>query len=64
MEYLGYSITRQGIQPIKNKVEAILNIKATKARKQNMTKLYQIIGIVKYYRDMWFHRRELLAPYY
>jgi hypothetical protein len=30
IEYLGYWITRQGIQPIQNKVEmsAILNIKA------------------------------------
>jgi hypothetical protein len=34
IEYLGYWITRQGIQPIRNKVEAILNIKATKTRKE------------------------------
>jgi hypothetical protein len=35
IEYLGYWITRQGIQPIRNKVEinAILNIKAPKTRK-------------------------------
>jgi hypothetical protein len=33
MKYLGYWITRQGIQPIRNKVEAILNIKAPKTRK-------------------------------
>jgi hypothetical protein len=34
IEYLGYWITRQGIQPIRNKVEmnAILNIKACKTR--------------------------------
>jgi hypothetical protein len=34
IEYLGYWITRQGIQPIRNKVEmnAILNIKAHKIR--------------------------------
>jgi hypothetical protein len=32
IEYLGYWITRQGIQPIRNKVEAILNIKAPKTR--------------------------------
>jgi hypothetical protein len=30
----GYWITRQGIQPISNKVEAILNIKAPKTRKE------------------------------
>jgi hypothetical protein len=34
IEYLGYWITRQGIQPISNKVEAILNIKAPKTRKE------------------------------
>jgi uncharacterized protein with von Willebrand factor type A (vWA) domain len=31
-EYLRYWITRQGIQPIRNKVEAIINIKALKTR--------------------------------
>jgi hypothetical protein len=37
IEYLGYWITRQGIQPISNKVEAILNIKAPKTRKAQQT---------------------------
>jgi hypothetical protein len=37
IEYLGYWITRQGIQPIHNKVEAILNIKAPKTRKEEPT---------------------------
>jgi hypothetical protein len=48
IEYLGYWITRQGIQSMRNKVEAILNIKAPKTRKE----LRQLIGIVNYYRDM------------
>jgi hypothetical protein len=58
IEYLRYWITRKGIQPMRNKVEAILNIKAPKTRKE----LRQFIGIVNYYRDMWFRRSELLAP--
>jgi hypothetical protein len=58
IEYLGYWITRQVIQPMRNKVEAILNIKAPKTRKE----LYQFIGKVNYYRNMWFCRSELLAP--
>jgi hypothetical protein len=39
IEYLGYWITRQGIQPIRNKVEmkAILIIKAPKTRKAQQT---------------------------
>jgi hypothetical protein len=43
---------------MRNKVEAILNIKAPKTRKE----LRPFIGIVNYYRDMWFRRSELLAP--
>jgi hypothetical protein len=30
IEYLGYWITRQDIQPIRNKAEAIINIKASR----------------------------------
>jgi hypothetical protein len=60
IEYLEYWITRKGIQPIRNKVEAILNIKAPKTTKQ----LRQFIGIVNYYRDMWFRRSELLAKFH
>jgi hypothetical protein len=39
IEYLGYWITRQGIQAMRNKVEknAILNIKAPKTRKEDRT---------------------------
>ena len=58
IEYLGYWITRKGIQPVHKKVEAILNIKPPTTRKE----LRQFIGIVNYYRDMWFHRSDLLAP--
>jgi hypothetical protein len=39
IEYLGYWITRQGIQPIRNNNEmnAILNIKVPKTRKEEST---------------------------
>jgi hypothetical protein len=33
IEYLGYRITRKGIQPVYNKVEVILKMKATKPGK-------------------------------
>jgi hypothetical protein len=50
IEYLGYCITRQGIQPICNKVEmkAILNIKVPKTRKE-LRQIRQFIGIVNYF---------------
>ena len=58
LEYLGYLISRQGIQPSTKKVEAILKIKAPKTRRQ----LRRFIGMVNYYRDMWPHRSDILAP--
>ena len=58
LEYLGYHISRQGIQPIAKKVEAILAIDRPKTKKQ----LRGFIGMVNFYRDMWPKRSELLAP--
>jgi hypothetical protein len=62
IEYLAYWITRQDIQSIRNKFEmnAMLNIKVPKIRKV----LRQFIGILSYYRDMWFRRSELLARFH
>ena len=54
VEYLGYWITRNGIQPLPNKVQAIKNIAPPKTRKQ----LRSFIGMVNYYRDMWIHRSK------
>jgi hypothetical protein len=58
MEYLGYNITRTGIQPIAKKVQAIQAIKTPKTRKQ----LRGFIGMINFYRDMWKNRASLLAP--
>ena len=58
LEYLGYWVTREGIQPLPQKVEAILKIAAPKTKKQ----LRGFIGLVNYYRDMWKKRSHTLAP--
>ncbi len=58
LEYLGYWITREGIQPMKSKVEAIMRLAPPKNRKE----LRSFIGIVNYYRDMWLRRSHILAP--
>ena len=58
LEYLGYWITREGVQPSAKKVEAILRIAPPKTRKQ----LRSFIGMVNYYRDMWIRRSHALAP--
>jgi Reverse transcriptase (RNA-dependent DNA polymerase)/RNase H-like domain found in reverse transcriptase len=58
LEYLGFWITRNGIQPLNKKVEAINNMAAPTNRRQ----LRRFIGMVNYYRDMWIRRSDTLAP--
>jgi Reverse transcriptase (RNA-dependent DNA polymerase) len=58
LEYLGYTISRNCIQPQPKKVEAILGLKEP----QNKRQLRHFLGMVNYYRDMWCHRSHLLAP--
>jgi hypothetical protein len=58
IEYLGYLLTRDGIKPQSNKVQAILVIKPPTGVKQ----LRHFLGMVQYYRDLWARRSEMLAP--
>ena len=58
VEYLGYWITRKGIQPLQKKVHAIQNIAPPKKLKE----LRSFLGMVNYYRDMWIHRSDILTP--
>ena len=58
LDYLGYTISTEGIAPIPKKVEAIQAIQIPKTRKQ----LRHFIGMINYYRDMWRQRSTLLAP--
>ena len=57
-EYLGYILTRDGIKPQTNKIEAILALNPP----QNVKELRRFLGMVQYYRDMWMRRSEMLAP--
>ena len=58
LEYLGFWITREGIQPLPKKIEAILKIAEPKTRKD----VRSFIGIMNFYRDMWIRRSHVLAP--
>ena len=58
LEYLGYWISRDGIQPLAAKIEAIKKISKPKNRRA----LRSFIGMINYYRDMWKRRSALLAP--
>ncbi len=58
IEYLGYVLTRDGIKPQSNKVQAILAIRLPTGVKQ----LRHFLGMVQYYRDLWARRSDMLAP--
>jgi transposase InsO family protein len=58
LEYLGYWLTRRGLQPQPKKVEAILRLTPPKTKRQ----LRHFLGMVNFYRDMWRMRSHFLAP--
>lgn len=58
VEYLGYLITRQGIQPQPNKICAIHQLAPPKTRRQ----LRGFVGLVNFYRDMAIRRSDILTP--
>ena len=58
IDYLGYWITRCGIQPQPKKVEAIMQLTPPTTKRQ----LRCFLGMINYYRDMWQRRSHILAP--
>jgi hypothetical protein len=58
IECLGYILTKEGIKPQSNKVQAILAVQPPK----NVKELRHFLGMVQYYRDLWARRSEMLAP--
>ncbi len=58
LEYLGYILTRDGIKPQSDKVQAIHVIQPPKEVKQ----LRHFLGMVQYYRDLWERQSDMLAP--
>ncbi len=58
MAYLGYMITRKGIKPHQDKIQAILQLGPPKT----VHDVRSLLGIIQYYRDMWPRRSHTLAP--
>ena len=58
IEYLGYILTRDGIKPQSNKVQAILAIKLPTGVRQ----LRHFFGMVQYYYDLWARWSKMLTP--
>jgi hypothetical protein len=58
MEYLGYWISRKGIQPVATKVQAIVNMQPPKTIRQ----IRRFVRMINFYKDMWQQISHLLAP--
>jgi hypothetical protein len=58
IKYLGYILTREGIKPQPNQVQAMLTLNMP----NNVKELIHFLRMVQYYRDMWVRRSEMLAP--
>ena len=58
IEYLGYIITREGVNPQPKKVQAILDMQ----RPTTKTEVRHFLGMVQYYRDLWPRHSEICAP--
>ena len=56
--YLGYVITREGINHDPKKVQGIMDL----GRISTTTQARALICVVQYYRDMWPRRSQILAP--
>ena len=59
MVYLGYLLTRDGIKPQPNKVQAKLAL----APPRYVKELCRFLGMVQYYRDLWARHSHMLAPF-
>ncbi len=58
IEYLGYILTREGIEPRPKKVHAILTLNLP----YNAKELRHFLGMIQYCQDMWAKHSEMLAP--
>ena len=56
--YLGCVITREDIKLDPKRVKYIMDI----GRPSTTTKSREFVGIVQYYRDIWYRRSHVLAP--
>ena len=58
IEYLGYTLTHDGIKPQVEMISSILALQSP----SNVKQLHWVLGITQYYQDIWENRTDLLAP--
>ena len=56
--YLGHKVSKEGIQPLDDKVDAITNAPAPK----NVSELKSYLGIINYYQKFLPNLLSILAP--
>ena len=59
MEYLGFCVTRDGVKPINENIEAIINMAPPTSQKE----IRRFIGVINHYRNMWPSRSHMIAPF-
>ena len=60
VQYLGHRISSQGVQPLPDKVKAIVRAPAP----ANQAELKAFVGLVTYYSRFISHRAEVMSPLY
>ena len=61
IEYLGYLLTKEGIKPVLNKIQAVLvDLQPPSTLKQ----LRSLLGMIQFYRDMWQRKKPYTSPTY
>ena len=60
IEYLGHRISSRGVQPLPEKVKAILSAPAP----TNQSELKAFVGLVTYYARFIHHRADVMSPLY
>jgi hypothetical protein len=57
-DWLGYWLTPIGLKPWRKKIDAILRL----GTPRNTKEVRAFVGAITFYRNMWPHRLDLLAP--
>ena len=58
MDYLGFWVTRDGVNPINRKIEAKTNMVPHTSQKE----VQNFIGVVNYHHNMWPSQSHRLLP--
>ena len=58
VEYLGFVIPQNGIKPLNNKIQELLDVKEPKSSKQ----VQSFVRVINYNKSLWPRRSKVLSP--